>query len=96
MLQIIRYVQWFFKNAPVTYKSSYAAYSKMIMRRTVQNGLRYHPPNWLEYQVSIVVSRDRRTEILKRSNLSSPHRRKSENLHCQSLQDRMFWLCKRD
>ena len=49
-LQLNKYFRWFLKEVPLEYKE-YAGYARRTMRRTTTNGMRYHPPNWLEYQV---------------------------------------------
>ena len=42
-------------NTKLNYKYTYASYVWKIVIRTMANGLRYHPPSWLEYQVGLLV-----------------------------------------
>ena len=55
LFQLMPYLKCFMKDAPVQFKESYVAYAKKILGRTLLNGVRYHPPNWLEYQVRILA-----------------------------------------
>ena len=50
--QLLNYLQGFLRNATGDIKD-YAMYARRILKRTEVNGTRYHPPNWLEIQVSL-------------------------------------------
>ncbi|ELU03018.1 hypothetical protein CAPTEDRAFT_175577 [Capitella teleta] len=47
------FLRSFWREASADYKD-YAAYIVRTLRRTSANGMRYHPPNWLEYQATKV------------------------------------------
>lgn len=47
-----RYLRCFLRDAPSEYKE-YAKHTRKIISRTAANGMRYHPPNYLEYQTIV-------------------------------------------
>ena len=52
--QFLKYLQCFIKDAHPDFNDTYASHAKKILIRSLANGLRYHPPNWLEYQVILL------------------------------------------
>ncbi|CAD5124409.1 DgyrCDS12693 [Dimorphilus gyrociliatus] len=50
--RLFRYIRCFLRDAPKEYHD-YSKYTRKIISRTAANGMRYHPPNWLEYQTSL-------------------------------------------